>query len=339
MPNGQSRIRPSRIPEIIAGFGKLGPGSAIEAGVEGVTKGVDLATRIAETRRAAEETQFKQQQLKEKIRQATEEAARKKRELEAGLVRPGELPEIEREVEPGVAKLISPTAAGMGVKPKTVFAVNENEGTYEAVSLRPGEALPPGFVPEKAFGRTTEAQSKVATYARIMIRADENMDQLKEQRGLDPAALKNSIALLVQIRDTEDTPGAMTNWLRSLQSPELQSFYNQARAFAQADTRAVSGAAIKPSEIIDTIETFIELPGEAAEVSKLKTDNRKTRIAGFVKQSNQGLFPGQEQLNESQIRQETLQRFKAIFPAEPTSRVKPSAGGLPRVKSVTRVGP
>ncbi len=64
----QQRIRPSKLPEILAQFGRTGPGEAIREGLSGFKEGATLASHIA----ARKQTQLESEAQIERLKQALE---------------------------------------------------------------------------------------------------------------------------------------------------------------------------------------------------------------------------------------------------------------------------
>lgn len=157
------RIRASRLPELIAQFGKLGPGSSVDSASEGFVKGLQIQQSL--------------QERQEKRQRALLELENAKRELA-----------LKKQKEQDVARLIelrnltpqSPTGAITG-----------NEATARTI---PGPALPPGVegprlgVPVAeprpvTFGEDPEAAIRAEQEAQQIIGRQFGEDLIKQDLG------------------------------------------------------------------------------------------------------------------------------------------------------------
>jgi hypothetical protein len=117
------RIRPSKLPEILAQFGNTGLGGGIESLTKGVTQGLDLASTLAERKRKAELQDLQIAQIKEKIDQAKRENLPKDRLFEAKK-------RLDTVTEKGQDTPLTSLTFGPEDKPATLADISTTEGEF-----------------------------------------------------------------------------------------------------------------------------------------------------------------------------------------------------------------
>jgi len=103
-------------------------------------------------------------------------------------------------------------------------------------------------------------------------------------------------------------------FIRTIIDPEVQNFMNAAFQFTMAKTRVDSGAAIRPEEFLNTLNQFIELPGDSEQLQQQKRFTRKSVADNLAIQANVGLTSNL--VNGAQVRKETRAFNDSLFPSQ-----------------------
>lgn len=313
-----------RVPSIaefqqaLAGAG--GPGAAVQAATTGLFQGAELGEQFRQRRvteqQAAQQFEERKRQFQENLRLAQEEARAGRLtapEFETGKPAPGRAP-----FTPSVAGVFEARQAALTPTPPTklkfdklVEAVNPATLENRLIGLNVGESLPSGFRAVKEFKTSTEAQGKASGFANRAILADENMVALVD-KGLIVTKKSQLLLLRNQLSKLEDRPGIVQAFISSITDPELQSFFNSALLFTTALTRSDSGAAISPPEYMNTLNTFVEMPGDSDQLQQQKRFQRQSTSNNLATQANVGLL--RPLINPDKIRKEARTLSDRLFP-------------------------
>lgn len=133
-----------------------------------------------------------------------------------------------------------------------------------------------------ATGGFNEGQGKAATFADRMAQADAIISQ-NEDINSGVGGWAGGVAV-------NNLPDGLTN---QFTSPERQQIIQGQSNFVNAILRRESGAAISRSEFDNAARQYFPQPGDSAEVIAQKRENRRSAIAGIMREAGPGYRPPQ----------------------------------------------
>jgi hypothetical protein len=161
----QQRIRPSKLPEILAQFGRSPEAEAIQSAIKGFTSGADLASTLAARKQEGRAKELQIEQLQSKI--AAEKERQAALQKAQGLAQPvtPETPLTEAGFGPAGAPLTAgqvarPEQVRTAVEPTTLAGTGAEVAAGEQFALPGG---PEGVSPELEEQRQSELQQSLIT--------------------------------------------------------------------------------------------------------------------------------------------------------------------------------
>jgi len=216
---------------------------------------------------------------------------------------------------------LKPEVANTSKNAQTFLAFNTDTQREEVVTLKSGESLPANLLRSATFKNApTEVQGKAAAFTSSMASASVTLDTLEKLAkagktgGFDPTKLTDDFNIfLSENANLEDISPKLGGFRRSLGSPLAQIYYDAMLEFVLADTRKVSGAAIKSEEIVQAFQQFITSGGDTPAAVVAKRQRRGTRIDAFATEANSGLRPDRKLVNLDQLRTTAKKNLRAVF--------------------------